>query len=139
MKAASSSSFLLSVLFGIALATKPSAESLRRALRAWVRKNQGILGEVLARGAMALDDFTGPSMGLIDLHFLTFVQLDSAQLLRSATANDFCGAVGAFGHWLGFHMREGASRLRFDQTELGCGVHIAGTRIGLFYLGSAVA
>ena len=95
----------LAALLGIVYLTKPSRNSFVRALRVWLRKRNGVLGETLARGALAVDSLSGPSNLVQDFTFFTVVQLkptaEESALATLFENDDFFGAVGVAGHWIG--------------------------------------
>mmetsp|Transcript_2346 Transcript_2346/g.7734 ORF Transcript_2346/g.7734 Transcript_2346/m.7734 type:complete len:126 (-) Transcript_2346:1332-1709(-) len=95
----------LAALLGIVYLTKPSRNSFVRALRVWLRKRNGVLGETLARGALAVDALSGPSNLVQDFTLFTVVQLkptaEESALATLFENDDFFGAVGVAGHWIG--------------------------------------
>ena len=79
-----------------------------------------MLGEVLARGAMAVEEMAGVNgVAFTDLQLCMLAKIDPGSLFEEP--DGFLGAIGCFGHWLAVRVRqpEGAPQL--------------------FYLGSAIA
>ena len=88
--------------------TKPSAASLRRALRAWVRRRHGAPAEVLARGAMAIDELSGAAgIAFSDWRVCVLATIDPGQVFDED--DGFFGAIGILGHWLALRLRQPAS------------------------------
>ena len=79
------STVLLAAILAIAATTKPGVDSFRRALHAFVRRQQGLLGEALSRGALALSDLAGASAGNAgallacdDFYLFSVIRLDAS-------------------------------------------------------------
>ena len=116
-----SRALLSAALVGVALLTRPGANSFRRALISWVRKQQGILGQAIARGVLALDQLSAAQLHCKDFKCFSYVQLKpeprdengapAGTLLADLFDNDaFFGAVGVFGHWFAVRIPEGGLR-----------------------------
>eukprot|EP00967_Tisochrysis_lutea_P050987 scaffold62829_cov28-Tisochrysis_lutea.AAC.1 len=102
-------------LLGVIYLTKPTQGSFGRAFRSWLRRREGLLGEALARGAMALDSFLGPSDAFQDFKLFVLVQLKPApegteSALGALFDNDvYFGAVGVVGQWIGVRVPAGGA------------------------------
>ena len=123
------STVLLAAILAIAATTKPGVDSFRRALHAFVRRQQGLLGEALSRGALALSDLAGASAGnagalLACDDFLLFsvIRLDASLQCDMQERGALVGAVGVFGRWWAVAVqRTGAAELP-TLFHLGSGV-----------------
>mmetsp|Transcript_25585 Transcript_25585/g.59639 ORF Transcript_25585/g.59639 Transcript_25585/m.59639 type:complete len:116 (-) Transcript_25585:70-417(-) len=105
---------LVGALLAAAYATKPSAASLRAVLASFIRRREGMLGEVLARGAMAVEELAGLNGTIFtDCKFFMLAKIDPGSLFEEP--DGFLGAVGLFGHWLAVRVRQpdGAPRLLY--------------------------
>ena len=112
------STFLTVALFSACYLTKPGRASLSRALHAWVRQQQGLVGEMLSRGALLLDSLTGPpSLAIHDIGLFVVADLSSVD-----EDCDWFAALGILGQWIGIRLNRGGA-----------------DRLAVFHLGSAVA
>jgi hypothetical protein len=99
--------FSAAALLGVIYLTKPSKVSFQRAFRAWLRRREGILGEALVRGAMALDSLAGPNDAFQDFKLFVLVQLKpgltgNESVMGALLENDaYFGCVGIVGQWFG--------------------------------------
>ena len=117
------STMLSVLLFSVCCLTKPGKESLKRVLHAWVRRQQGFLGEMLARGALLVDSISGNppqllchDLGLFSIADLTSIDEDSEAFV----------AIGGLGQWVGI------------RVALGRGATDVLSRLTVFRLGSAL-
>jgi hypothetical protein len=94
-------------LLGLVFVTKPTKGSFSRAFRAWLRRREGMLGEALARGAMALDSLAAPTDAFQDFKLFVLVQLKPGaageeSIMGALLENDaYFGCVGIVGQWFG--------------------------------------
>jgi len=104
-----SRAFSVAALLGVVYLTKPTKGSFSRAFRAWLRRREGMLGEALVRGAMALDSLAGPNNAFQDFKLFVLVQLKPGpggdeSLMGTLLDNDayaYFGCVGIVGQWFG--------------------------------------